>query len=132
MSTVELSRAISMSASSTADRVRRLTDLGVLRGYRAVIDVAALGYPLTSYIRLRMTNPAGKAFHELLDSTPQILEAHHLTGDDCYLLKVIARSMPDLEEIADRIVTFGHITTNLVFRSPILDRPLPPSAMIDV
>ncbi|WP_279580007.1 Lrp/AsnC family transcriptional regulator [Fodinicola feengrottensis] len=62
MTTAELARAISMSASSTADRVRRLTDQGVIQGYRAVVDSVALGYPLTAFIRLRMTNPAGKVF----------------------------------------------------------------------
>src|SRR5256885_7001924 len=59
MTTAELARAISMSASSTADRVRRLTDQGVLQGYRAMVDPVALGYPLTAFVRLRMAAPAG-------------------------------------------------------------------------
>jgi Lrp/AsnC family leucine-responsive transcriptional regulator len=128
MSTAELSRAISMSASSTADRVRRLTDLGILRGYRAVIDPSALGYSLTAFVRLRLPTPAGKAFNELLESTPQILEAHHVTGEDCFLLKLIARSIPDLEDVTGKLTLFGHITTNIVFRSPVHDRPIPPGA----
>jgi Lrp/AsnC family transcriptional regulator, leucine-responsive regulatory protein len=128
MSTAELARAITMSPSSTADRVRRLTDLGVIRGYRAVVDPAALGYTLLSFIRLRMNTPAGKAFSDLLESTPQIVEAHHVTGEDCFLLKVIARSIPDLEELTDKLVTFGQITTNIAFRSPVHDRPFPAEA----
>ncbi|MFD9425266.1 MULTISPECIES: Lrp/AsnC family transcriptional regulator [unclassified Streptomyces] len=128
MTTAELARAISMSASSTADRVRRLTDLGAIQGYRAVIDPAALGYTLTAFVRLRLTTPAGKQFFDLLDCTPQIMEAHHVTGEDCFLLKVIARSMPDLEDLTNRLATFGHVTTNLAFRSPVRDRAIPPSA----
>lgn len=131
MSVAELARAINMSASSTADRVRRLTDLSVIRGYRAVVDPTALGYVLTAFVRLRLAAGAGKALHDLLESTPQILEAHHMTGEDCFLLKVIARSMPDLEDIVGTLVTFGHVTTNLAFRSPMRDRPLPPSAAED-
>jgi Lrp/AsnC family leucine-responsive transcriptional regulator len=128
MTTAELARAISMSASSTADRVRRLTDQGVLLGYRAVLDPIALGYPLTAFVRLRMTTPAGKAFYDMLESTPRILEAHYVTGEDCFLLKVIAASMPDLEHLTGKFLTFGQVTTNLVFTSPVRDRPLPPSA----
>ncbi|WP_211261327.1 Lrp/AsnC family transcriptional regulator [Pseudonocardia acaciae] len=128
MSTAELARAVSMSASSTSDRVRRLTDLGVVRGYRAVVDPVALGYPMTAFVRLRMATPAGKAFDELLAGTPQILEAHHVTGEDCYLIKVIARSMTDLEVLTDKLATFGQVITNLAFRSPVRDRALPPSA----
>jgi Lrp/AsnC family transcriptional regulator, leucine-responsive regulatory protein len=131
MSTAELARAITMSASSTADRVRRLTDEGVIRGYRAVIDPAALGYPLTAFVRLRVASPAGKAFYELLENTPQILEAHHITGEDCFLLKVLGRSMPDLEDVTEKLATFGQITTNIAFRSPVRDRSLPPSANED-
>ncbi|GAA1691192.1 Lrp/AsnC family transcriptional regulator [Fodinicola feengrottensis] len=128
MTTAELARAISMSASSTADRVRRLTDQGVIQGYRAVVDSVALGYPLTAFIRLRMTNPAGKAFYDLLNGTPQVLEAHYITGEDCFLLKLIARSMPDLERVTAKFLTFGQVTSNLAYSSPVRDRPLPPSA----
>ncbi|GAA3892936.1 Lrp/AsnC family transcriptional regulator [Saccharothrix violaceirubra] len=127
MSTADLARAINMSASSTADRVRRLTDQGVIQGYRAVVDPAALGYPLTAFIRVRLTTGVANPFRELLQTTPTITEAHHLTGDDCYLLKVLARSMPDLEELTGRLVTFGHLTTNIVFSSPVDGRTLPPA-----
>ncbi|WP_405181581.1 Lrp/AsnC family transcriptional regulator [Nocardia sp. NBC_01377] len=127
ISIADLGRAVAMSPSSTAERVRRLTELGVLQGYTAIIDPAALGYPLTAFIRLRLTVGTGKGFHEFLDNTAQILEAHHLTGDDCFLLEVIAQSMTDLESLADRLVTFGHVTTNLVFSSPKTKRGLPPS-----
>jgi Lrp/AsnC family leucine-responsive transcriptional regulator len=125
MTTAELARAITMSASSTADRVRRLTDQGVIRGYRAVIDAAAVGYPLTAFVRLQVAVPAGRTFYDLLENTPQILEAHHVTGEDCFLLKVIARSMLDLETITERLARYGRITTNVAFRSPVHDRPLP-------
>jgi Lrp/AsnC family leucine-responsive transcriptional regulator len=128
MTTAELARAISMSASSAADRVRRLTDHGVLRGYRAVVDPVAIGYPLTAFVRLRMATPAGKSFHDLLDSMPEVLEAHYITGEDCFLLKLIARSMPELEHLTGKFLTFGLVTTNLVYSSPVRDRPLPPGA----
>ncbi|MGV9387433.1 Lrp/AsnC family transcriptional regulator [Nonomuraea sp. NPDC003707] len=128
MTTAELARAISMSASSTADRVRRLTDQGVLQGYRATVDPVALGYPLTAFVRLRMATPAGKAFHDVLDDTAQVLEAHYITGEDCFLLKLIARSMQDLEHLTGKFLTFGQVTTNLAYSSPVRNRPLPTSA----
>jgi Lrp/AsnC family leucine-responsive transcriptional regulator len=106
--------------------VRRLTDLGVLRGYRAVVDPAALGYPLTAFVRLRFATPASRTFHDLLNTTPQIQEAHHITGEDCYLLKVIGRSMQDLEDLTGKLATFGQITTDIAFCSPVHGRPLPP------
>jgi Lrp/AsnC family transcriptional regulator, leucine-responsive regulatory protein len=93
-----------------------------------IVDPIALGYPLTAFVRIRMNTPAGKAFHDLLDGTPQVLEAHYITGEDCFLLKLIARSMPDLQHLTGKFLTFGQVTTNLTYSSPVRDRPLPPSA----
>jgi Lrp/AsnC family transcriptional regulator, leucine-responsive regulatory protein len=127
ISIADLGREVSMSPSSVAERIRRLTDLGVLQGYTAVVDPVALGYPLTAFLRVRLSVGTGRSFHELLDNTPQVLEAHHLTGDDCFLVKVVARSMSDLESLAAEMVSFGHVTTNLVFSSPTNRRAIPPA-----
>lgn len=126
MTTAELARAIHMSPTSAADRLRRLTDNGVIRGYRAVVDQTALGYPFTAFIRIRLASASVTRFEEFLADTPQVLEAHHITGDDCYLVRVVASSVTDLEALSKQLVPFGHITTNLVFSSPVLDRPLTP------
>lgn len=58
--------------------------------------------------------------------TPEIVEAHHITGDDCFILKVMARSMGDLERLAGKIAGLGAITTNVVYSSPLARRPLAP------
>jgi len=126
ISVAELARAVSMSPSSVADRLRRLSDHGVIQGYTVVVSAAARGYPLTAFIRVRLSVAAGKSFHAFLDNTPQVLEAHHITGDDCFLLKVIATSMDDLEALANEVASFGHAVTNLVFSSPAHHRPVPP------
>ncbi|WP_319451190.1 MULTISPECIES: Lrp/AsnC family transcriptional regulator [unclassified Mycobacterium] len=129
ISIADLARTISMSPTSVADRVRRLSDHGVIEGYAAIVSAEALGYPLTAFIRLRLTVGTGNPFREFLDRAPQVLEAHHLAGEDCFLLKVIASSMPDLEALTNGLVTFGHVTTNLVFSSPVDRHPMPPSAI---
>jgi Lrp/AsnC family leucine-responsive transcriptional regulator len=119
ISIADLGRAISMSPSSVAERIRRLSDLGVVEGYTAVLDPGAMGYPLSAFIRLQLSVGTGNPFHELLANMPQVLEAHHMTGDDCFLLKVVARSMSDLEALTAKLVMFGHVTTNVVFSSPV-------------
>jgi Lrp/AsnC family transcriptional regulator, leucine-responsive regulatory protein len=128
VSVADLARRVSLSASSTADRLRRLTDAGVITGYAALLDPEALGYAVTAFIRLRYPTGNYKPLHVLLDATPEIVEAHHITGDDCFMLKVIARSMGDLERLAGKIAGLGSITTNVVYSSPLSRRPLTPSA----
>ena len=99
----------------------------MIRGYRAVVDPAALGYSVTAFVRLRRTGSMER-FEEFLQRTPQIREAHHVTGDDCCLMRVLSPSMADLEELANALTAFGSVTTNLVFSTRVLERPLLPAS----
>ncbi|MDT0446442.1 Lrp/AsnC family transcriptional regulator [Streptomyces johnsoniae] len=115
----ELARAVSMSASAVTERLRRLEDAGVIAGYTAVVDPERVGLAVLAFVRLRYPHGNYRPFHELLDSTQEILEAHHVTGDDCFVLKVAARSMRHLEEITGRISGLGAVTTSVVYSSPL-------------
>jgi len=64
---------------------------------------------------LRRTRPGRE-----LDTSPEIIEAHHVTGEDCFILKVLARSMRHLEEVAGRISGLGSVTTRVVYSSPLM------------
>ncbi|MEE1763361.1 Lrp/AsnC family transcriptional regulator [Streptomyces sp. NPDC014892] len=120
----ELARAVSMSASAVTERVRRLEEAGVIRGYAAVVDPERLGLPILAFVRLRYPNGNYKPFHDLVAVTPEILEAHHVTGDDCFVIKVAARSMRHLEEVSGKIGALGSVTTSVVYSSPLPRRPL--------
>ncbi|NIZ92742.1 Lrp/AsnC family transcriptional regulator [Kineococcus rubinsiae] len=127
ISVADLARAISLSASATADRLRRLGDTGVVTGFGATLDPEALGYAVTAFVRLAYPTGNYKPFHDLLDTTPEVVEAHHVTGDDCFVLKVLARSMRDLERITGKLATLGGITTSVVYSSPLPHRRLTPA-----
>ncbi|WP_432543865.1 Lrp/AsnC family transcriptional regulator [Kineococcus sp. SYSU DK002] len=126
-SVADLARAVNLSASATADRLRRLTDSGVITGYSATLDPEALGYAVTAFVRLAYPTGNYKPFHDLLDTTPEIVEAHHVTGDDCFVLKVLARSMRDLERLTGKLATLGAVTTSVVYSSPLPRRHLRPA-----
>ena len=128
VSVADLARRVSLSASSTADRLRRLVDVGVITGYTAVLAPEALGYPITAFVRLKYPLGNYKPLHDLLDTTPEIIEAHHVTGDDCFVLKLLARSMSDLERLAGKIAGLGSITTSVVYSSPLARRAMSPSS----
>jgi Lrp/AsnC family transcriptional regulator, leucine-responsive regulatory protein len=127
ISVADLARAISLSPSATADRLRRLVDAGVVTGYTAAVSPEALGYGITAFVRLGYPSGNYKPFHDLIDKVPEIIEAHHITGDDCFLVKVLARSMADLEQIAGKLARLGPITTNVVYSSPLSARALLPA-----
>jgi Lrp/AsnC family transcriptional regulator, leucine-responsive regulatory protein len=120
----ELARAVAMSPSAVAERVRRLEETGVITGYRAVIDPERVGLQVMAMVRLRYPTGNYRPFHALLDSTPEIIEAHHVTGEDCFVLKVLTRSMRHLEEVTGRISGLGAVTTSVVYSSPLTGRSI--------
>lgn len=122
----ELARTVNMSASAVTERVRRLEEAGIITGYTAVVDPERLGLQVLAFVRLRYPNSNYKPFHDLLAATPEILEAHHVTGADCFVIKVAARSMRHLEQVTGRIGGLGPVTTSVVYSSPLPRRALTP------
>ena len=120
----ELARAVAMSASAVAERIRRLEEAGVIAGYQATINPERVGLTVMAFVRVRYPTGNYRPFHAMLDSTPEVVEAHHVTGEDCFILKVLARSMRHLEEVTGRISGLGPVTTSVVYSSPLSARSI--------
>ena len=123
----ELARRIGMSAPSVKERLTRLEEGGVIRGYRLELDPVALGWPLMAYIRIRPMPGQLSKIAELAASLPQVAECHRITGEDCFILKVYLASIESMDGILDRFLTLGQTTTSLVQSTPVPSRepPLP-------
>ena len=99
----ELGQLLRLSAPSAAERVRKLEEQGVLRGYAALADAPALGYPLTAYVSVSLASHRQRAaFLRAIEKIEQIAECHHVAGDDDYLLKVRCRGTQDLDHLLAR------------------------------
>ncbi len=122
----ELGRVVAMSASAVTERVRRLQETGVIAGYSAIVNPERLGLPILAFVRLRYPSGNYKPFHDLLATTTEVVEAHHVTGEDCFILKVLANSMRHLEEVTGRISGLGPVTTSVVYSSPLSRRDVVP------
>jgi Lrp/AsnC family transcriptional regulator, leucine-responsive regulatory protein len=88
-SNAEIARQVDMAPSAVLERIRRLETRGVIQGYEARINPEALGLNLLAFVFVRSTDFDGEAkTAELLAGIPGVLEAHHIAGEDCFLLKV--------------------------------------------
>lgn len=125
-SIAELARQITMSHSAAADRVRRLEEAGVISGYGAHVDPERLGFSILAFLRLRYPSSKYEPLHRLLADLPEVMEAHHVTGDDCFVMKVVATDMKHLERLSGMIGALGSVTTSVVYSSPLPPRPLLP------
>ena len=101
---VDLARAVELTPSATSERVRKLEERGLIKGYTAILDPHAMGLGLVAFIFIRVEDPEdliGRAegTAEELSALPSVLELHHLAGEDCFLVKVRARDTDDLYRI---------------------------------
>ena len=120
-----LARRVKMSAPAVTERVKRLEDAEVIAGYRVEIDPGALGFHLTAYVRVRPTPGQLLKVAELAQRTPEVVECHRVTGEDCFLLKIHVPKVDDLEVVLDRFLAVGQTTTSIVQSSPVQHRGLP-------
>jgi Lrp/AsnC family transcriptional regulator, leucine-responsive regulatory protein len=106
-----LGSALGVTGPAIAERVKKLEDRGVIRGYRAVIDPTSVGYTLLAFVAVTVERPDLRgAFLEKVMALPEVLECHHVAGDYDYLLKIRCRDTTDLERvISDELKSFEGI-----------------------
>ena len=127
MSYTDLGRATGLSTSAVHQRVRRLEQRGVIRGYAAVIDAEAVGLPLTAFISIRPIDPsAPDDAPERLRSLAEIEACHSVAGEESYILKVRVRAPSELETLLARIRAAANVSTRttIVLSTPYEQRPL--------
>jgi Lrp/AsnC family transcriptional regulator, leucine-responsive regulatory protein len=122
LSLAELGRRVGLSSPAVADRMQRLERDGVITGYRAQVNPRALGFALAVVIRIRPAPRQIAKVAELARDTPEIVECHRITGEDCFFMKAHVRDVEHLEEVIDRLAVFGQTTTSIVQSSPVPGR----------
>lgn len=122
ISLADLGRLLGMSAQSAADRLRRLEDLGVIAGFTATLDPAALGLAVGAYIRIRPAMGELPRVAGLLADMPEIVECDRITGDDCFIAKVFVAGIEDLERVIDRLIPYAQTNTSIIQSSPVRRR----------
>ena len=125
LSLAELGRRVGLSSPAVAERLARLEETGVIKGYRAEIDPRALGWAISVVIRIRPAPRELSKVAELAQRTPEIVECHRVTGEDCYVMRAHVREVEDLEPLIDRFAVYGQTTTSLVHSSPVPRRGVP-------
>ncbi|MCX4749743.1 Lrp/AsnC family transcriptional regulator [Kitasatospora sp. NBC_01287] len=125
----ELGRRVNLSPAAVSERIRRLEEGGTITGYAATVSPARLGYGLLAFIRLSPAAGIGFRDPRLREMTarPEVLEAHHLVGEDGWILKVAVRDTAHLEDLLEHVSGIGRTSTSIVLSTPVQGRVLPPA-----
>jgi Lrp/AsnC family leucine-responsive transcriptional regulator len=114
-----------LSLPATSERLKRLEEAGVITGYRAEVNPVELGYGIMAIVGMTSAQTYKAKLIAHLEAAPEVLECLHVTGQDSYLLRIIAKDIRHLEQFIGSINHFGETRTSIVMSAPI---PLRPSA----
>jgi Lrp/AsnC family leucine-responsive transcriptional regulator len=123
-----LGTRVGLSGPAATERVRRLEERGILRGYHAEVAPERIGLPVVAFVSLGMAydvRPSTRLEREI-EEIEEVVECYRITGEDAYLLKVTVPDMEALRETLDRLSEFGRARTSVVLSVPKRPAPLRP------
>lgn len=119
LSTAELARRVGLSPTATAERLKQMEEIGIVRAYTVEIDREALGLEVLAFIRMTCDGQHYYRLMEFVQTLEEVRECHHLTGGDAFLLKVTTTSMAGLEALIEALLPYGNPVTSVVLSTPI-------------
>lgn len=124
-SIAELARQLKMSGPSVSERLKKLEEQGAITGYMPQLDMQQWGYTLQAIVRLRPLPGMLKTLEAQLIATPQITECDKVTGEDCYIARLLLRHIGELDTVLDSFAELATTTSSIVKSTPV-KRRLPP------
>jgi Lrp/AsnC family transcriptional regulator, leucine-responsive regulatory protein len=120
----ELGRRVGLTTPAVIERVRKLEDARIITGFRAEIDPAKIGMPITAFIRMSITGVDYSHIIEVAEESREILECHRGAGGDSFIMRAVVESVEHLQEVIDRLTPYGITTTTIVLSSPVKGRAI--------
>ncbi|HEY0656823.1 MAG TPA: Lrp/AsnC family transcriptional regulator [Pyrinomonadaceae bacterium] len=122
ISFAELGRRVGLTTPAVIERIRKLEDAKIIAGYRAEIDTAKVGLPITAFIRMSISGVDYSRIIEVAEKSKEVLECHRGTGGDSFIIKVAVADVEHLQNLIDRLTPYGITTTSIVLSSPVKKR----------
>ena len=117
ISNTEIGKQIGLSQPAVTARIKRLEEQGVIEGYSARINPGLVGRGIAAIVRIRTTHAEIKRCLSAFETMPEIVEAHRITGEDCFMVRIVVEEMTQLEVAIDALAKFGPVTTSVVLAS---------------
>ena len=122
MTVQKLAHQIGLSSPSVTERIHKLQDAGAIRGYTVVVDPKAFGLGIAAHVRIRAMPGEVQRLAQMLIDTPEVVEADRVTGEDCFLAKLVVSDVQELETVIDRFLPFSSTDTAIIQSSTVIRR----------
>ncbi|HKL38960.1 MAG TPA: Lrp/AsnC family transcriptional regulator [Bacteroidales bacterium] len=127
VSYTELGKKVGLTGPAVKERVQKLEEAGVIKGYRVKLDLSKIGYTMTAIINFKMNPGSIRKFIEQLATIPEVIEVNRITGGDNMIIKVALKETRHLEKLINRFIEYGVPTTSIVLSTPIEDKVIDPA-----
>lgn len=120
----EIGRKVGLSSPAVAERVKKMEDSGIIKGYQANVSHQKTGYQLRAIINLRAFTGRLKAFLETVKNFEEIVNCYRITGNENIIMEVVLRDQVHLEKLIDKLITYGETRTHIILSDVIENAPV--------
>ena len=114
LATTEIGRRVGLSAPAVADRIEKMEELGIIKGYHTLLDFDKLDLTIRAFIFFKTNNLRHTELIKLVESIPEVMEWHTITGSYAILLKIAAGTSQRLADIIEQLEEAGETNTSLI------------------
>lgn len=122
----EIGRKVGLSSPAVAERIKKMEDLGIIRGYRTDVSYTAAGYQFKAIITVRAFMGKLKPFLEKIVEFREVINCYRITGNENIIMEVVFQDQRHLEGFIDTLITYGETRTHIVLSNVVSNTPLSP------
>ena len=120
----EIARNVGISSPAIAERIRKMEDAGIIKGYKTKVSSFELGYQLRAIVTMRAFMGKLKPFLSKVSSFPEIVNCYRITGNENIVMEVVLENQKHLERFIDQLITYGETKTQIILSSVVEDNPI--------
>lgn len=124
ISNAQIARNVGVTSPAVAERIRKMEDTGVIKGYTAKLSHYDLGYQLRAIITLRAFMGRLKAFLEKVQSFDEVTNCYRITGNENIVMEVVLDNQKHLEQFIDQLITYGETKTQIILSHVVESKPI--------
>ncbi len=125
-SNAEIGRQVGISSPAVSERIKKMEDLGIIEGYKALVSPFEIGYQLKAIITLRAFMGKLKPFLEKIKTFDEVVNCYRITGDENIVMEVVLKNQKHLEAFIDNLIIYGESKTQIVLSRVVKQKEIIP------
>ncbi len=124
LTNAEIGRRVGLTSPAVSERIKKLEDSGIIKGYSATVSYYDIGYQLKAIITLRAFMGRLKPFLEMVKNLEEVINCYRVTGNENIVLEVVLKNQKHLEQFIDKLITYGETKTQIVLSQVVENKPI--------